>query len=193
MSAPSSASVLSNWTMRASSCSNPAVLMRRCARSSTGSEYQDLRNKPIRPRGGRSRQNRQYSGRSASSSDGTPNARVRIHRGSIHALSRLTVSPFPAPSTPAKTTMTGNDAPRSCCCSSRSRVRSFGARRLYSSFDTRCPSSAVSNMWSLGTTGYRRVTRNERSRQRLDVSMPPGSAAANRGAGLDLETRLHCT
>ena len=40
-------------------------------------------------------------GRSRSSSEGSGNACVRMCRGSIHSLSRFTVSPLPAPSTPA--------------------------------------------------------------------------------------------
>ena len=117
---------------------------------------------------------RQYSGRSRSSSDGTPNARVRIHRGSIHALSRLTVSPFPAPSTPAKTTMTGNDAPRSCCCSSRSRVRSFGAAACIPP-SIRCrPSSAVS--MKLG----QRLSCRSRMRAEPDVTRPAAGKSRRR-------------
>ena len=41
---------------------NRALLARRCTRSRTGPEYHELRNRPIRPRGGRPSQYRQYSG-----------------------------------------------------------------------------------------------------------------------------------
>ncbi len=54
-----------------------------------------------RPFGGSTRQKRHIGGRCASSSVGLPKACVTMWRGSIHSLSRLTVSPLPAPSTPA--------------------------------------------------------------------------------------------
>src|SRR3990172_6711905 len=68
-------------------------------------------------------------------------------RGSIHSLSRFTVSPLPAPSTPPMTISTGNFfiVPRSNCALSRA-SRSLGSSRLYSSLLTLCSRSADSNM-----------------------------------------------
>ena len=90
---------------------------------------------PIFPFGGSARQKRHIGGRSRSSSDGASKACVWMWRGSIHSLSRLTVSPLPAPSTPPIRMITGN-VPfsfRRYWASSRS-ARSFGTTRLKTVF-----------------------------------------------------------
>ena len=78
----------------------------------------------------------------------------RSSAGSIHSFSRLTVSPFPAVSTPANRTMTGNDAWRSSCCTASSsdrRSRDLGfvvaLRELssdFSGFEHGAPSVPIS-------------------------------------------------
>ncbi len=107
--------------------------------------YQALRKIPIAPRGGRSRQNRQNRGRSASSSEGEPKALVTMPRGSIHSLSRFARAPFPAPSTPANMTITGKSASRSRLWTSSSSPRSAEARLRYSARGTEAPTSAGAN------------------------------------------------
>ena len=86
---------------------------------------------PILPLGGSARQKRHSAGRSRSSSEGSKNALVWMWRGSIHSLSRLTVSLLPAPSTPAIRIRTGK---RPFCfrsyCASSSAWRSFASSRL---------------------------------------------------------------
>ena len=69
-----------------------------------------------------------------------------IQRGSIHSLSRLTVSFFSAASTPPNKMMTGRPARLRACCASRSSVRSVGTVLLYSDLAILRPSSAVSNI-----------------------------------------------
>ena len=61
----------------------------------------------------------------------SPKARVIVQRGSSHALSRFRVSPLPAPSTPAKTMITGNAAAsRRARCTVGKSARSTGSRAL---------------------------------------------------------------
>ncbi len=86
--------------------------------------YHEVKKIPVFPLGGRLRQNRQNGGRSDSSSVGGPRACASMWRGSIHAWSRFTVSPLPAPSTPEMRMISGNClfARRSyCALSSASR------------------------------------------------------------------------
>ena len=72
INAPSSVSNCSRRAMRCSSRRNSVAVVSRCARRSMGAAYQAFISMPIWPFGGRSRQKRQCSGRSRSSSDGSP-------------------------------------------------------------------------------------------------------------------------
>src|ERR1019366_6361290 len=125
---PSSQSIFSKRTIssrlpfRAASSDCPST------RLTIGAVYQEPNRMPILPLGGSSRQKRHIRGRSASSSEGSPKARVWMWRGSIHSLSRLTVSPLPAPSTPPIRISTGNffACARSNCALSRA-SRNFGS------------------------------------------------------------------
>ena len=116
------AAALRDLGARVTFVTGPAsVAPRRCRRSCTrtfrrsptcwaaraGRVCQAPKKMPIWPLGGSARQKRQVAGRSDSSSDGGPKAVVRMWRGSIHSLSRFTVSPLPAPSTPAMRMSTG--------------------------------------------------------------------------------------
>ncbi len=146
--APSFASDSSKKAMRASSASNrappifPVVLFR------IGSVYQEPKKTPILPRAGSVRQKRHAAGRSRSSSLRGPKTFVSTPRGSSHSRSRLTVSPLPEPSAPAMTTITGTFVVRSASCAARRRARIAGSSAAYSSFESRRPSSAVSNTCS---------------------------------------------
>jgi hypothetical protein len=74
-------------------------------------------------------------------------ARTSMKRGSIHSLSRWTVSPLPAPSTPAIRIRTAKGAfSRSVRCATSNELRSVATSRSYSAFGTSCLSAADSNM-----------------------------------------------
>ena len=92
--------------------------------------YQEPNRIASLPLGGSTRQKRHSGGRSRSSSVGAPSAWVSISRGSIHSLRVLTVSPLPAPSTPAISTITGNALlSRKLSCAFSSAVLSRGTSR----------------------------------------------------------------
>src|SRR6185503_15811693 len=112
-----------------------------------GIECQAPKKIPILPFGGSAFQKRHCAGRSASSLLGSKNACVAMWRGSIHSFSRFTVSPLPAPSTPAIRISTGK-LPfcfRSYCALS-SASRSFGSSRRNVALSTLCFRLADSNI-----------------------------------------------
>ena len=112
-----------------------------------GAVYQEVKKIPVLPLGGSTRQKRQKSGRSRSSSVGWPKAWAWMWRGSIHSWSRLTVSPLPAPSTPEMRMTRGKFLPlRRSYCASSSASRRTGSSLAYVSLSMAWPSSADSNM-----------------------------------------------
>ena len=147
ISAPSSTSMVSSCLARSRLCSRSAVLVTPLTRLRIGQVYQEPRNTPTLPRGGRARQKRHIIGRSSSSSEGSPMPWLWMWRGSIHSLSRLTVAPRPEPSRPPMRMITANraDCANSSWASSRS-ARRAGTSFSYTDFLTLCPSSALSNI-----------------------------------------------
>ncbi len=151
-SAPSFTSICSKWrissTLRARSPSFVSPYTRRMM----GAVYQEPMKMPTLPFGGRARQKDHMGGRSRSSSVGPSSAKVRMYRGSIHALRRFMVSPLPAPSTPPMSKITGKrPAFARSYCASRRASRSLGDSSAKRSFEILWPSSADSN---IGTRGY---------------------------------------
>ena len=143
----SCASICSKLRISSMYCISPALDTSPVTRLTMGQVYQEPKKMPMFPFAGSARQNRHMCGRSRSSSVRGPKARVRMWRGSIHSLSRLTVSPLPAPSTPAiSTTTAACFFSRRSYWASSSASRSAGTSLSQVFLSMAWPSSADSNM-----------------------------------------------